>query len=175
MAGNQARTIARETAISVLINTAISALMTWLLFGGAEGGVERGAVLLDFVPQTFMVALMGSLVPSAIAVRTRRKAAHVNAPAVPAGRLILRCILIALLATVVLGGIGATLVIALCGTRIAFPNLIFMKMAYGALVAAVVTPIALSRALSEASDISASASLNLRASVNKRRYVCPRH
>ena len=75
--------------------------------------VARGAVLVDFLPQTFMVALMGSLVPSAIALRMIRRPAVSNMFAAPIRSLILRCVLIALLATFVLGGIGALLVLAL--------------------------------------------------------------
>lgn len=151
MAGSHARIVARETAISMVINAAISALMTWLVFGGAAGGVARAAMVVDFVPQTFMVALMGSLVPSAIALRTIRRAAAGNLPAAPIGGLILRCVLIALVATFLLGGVGALLAVALLDAQIEFRALIVMKMLYGALVAAVLTPLALRRALSQPS------------------------
>ncbi|MGZ8347564.1 MAG: hypothetical protein ACXWUP_10695 [Allosphingosinicella sp.] len=143
--------LVRETAISVLINVAISAFMTWLLFGGANVAA-RGDVLVDFVPQTFIVALMGSLVPGAIARRQVRRGA-IPRRHVPPSRprsLILRSLIAALAATLIFGALGTVLVLALFDESVPFAQLMMLKCGYGGLVALVVTPFAVRLAFGDA-------------------------
>lgn len=141
--------VARETAISVVINVAISLFFTWLVFGG-EPSAPRDAVLVDFVPQTFMIALMGSLVPAAITRGKMRKGA-VGPLAASSSRfprnLLLRSLLVALLVTVVVGGLAAALTLASGVETFPFGPLMVGKALYGALVALLVTPVAVRMAL----------------------------
>ena len=57
------RLLLRETAISVAINTALSAAFFVVVFG-TRHPVQLAAYGTDFPMQAFMIALMGSLVPS---------------------------------------------------------------------------------------------------------------
>lgn len=146
---NQRSYVARETAISVVINVALSLFFTWLAFGG-ESFAPRDAVLVDFAPQTFMIALMGSLIPAAITRGKVRKGA-VLPLAGSAGRLprnlLLRSLLIAVLVTVVVGGLAVAVTLASGVETFPFGPLMVGKALYGALVALFVTPIAVRMAL----------------------------
>ena len=145
------RVIVRETILSALINAAISAFMAWLLFGGSKL-IERSDVLVDFVPQTFMVALMGSLVPAAIARRKVRQATAGDLRRPPARRapnLLVHSLLVALPATLVLGGGAALLTAIFLDPEIGLKTLMIIKPIYGAFVALIVTPFALQRVLSK--------------------------
>ena len=141
--------VARETAISVLINVALSLFFTWLSFGG-EAYAPRDSVLVDFAPQTFMIALMGSLVPAAITRGKLRKGAVL--PLEPgSGRyprnLFLRSLLIAVLVALVVGGIAVALTLASGAETFSFGPLMVGKAIYGAVVALIVTPVAIRMAL----------------------------
>lgn len=69
----RAEIVRRETALCVVISIAISAVVFALVFGFSGPTSVRGlrGFAFDFVPQTFMVALMGSAVP-ALAVASRQ-------------------------------------------------------------------------------------------------------
>ena len=147
------RYIIVETLIGMVINAAISAGFAFFVFGARDEVGLWGAdgLALDFVPQTFMVALMSALVPSLL---TRRRVAagaiHARGTPSPLPRnLLLRALLLALLATILLGG-GATIILAfLLSGPVAFGILLPFKIAYGALVSALVTPLALRAALAD--------------------------
>lgn len=147
------RYIIVETLIGMAINAAISAGFAIFVFGGrAEVGLwGADGLALDFVPQTFMVALMSALVPSLL-TRRRIAAGAIHARGAPAPlprNLLLRALLLASLATILLGG-GATLILAfLLSGPVAFGALLPLKIAYGALVSALVTPLALRAALAD--------------------------
>jgi hypothetical protein len=151
------RYIAVETAISVAINGAISALMAWLVFGGRDriplGG--GSGVLLDFVPQTFMIALMAVLVPTLI-TRNRVRAGRIGLGSPPRlrlpGNLLLRALAVALSATLIVGGSAALLMYGLHPDMIAFHPLLWLKIVYGMGLALLVTPIALAQALADRRD-----------------------
>ncbi|WP_114955078.1 hypothetical protein [Sphingosinicella terrae] len=140
--------VARETLVSVVITMAISALMTWVVFGGGVAA-ERREVLLDFLPQTFMIALMGSLVPGVMARRqVRRRALARRAGPPPKLRsLTLRSFGAAMASTLLFGAIGAALVVALFAEAVPIASLFGFKCAYGGSVALVVTPVAIRAAL----------------------------
>lgn len=141
--------VARETAISVVINVVISLLFVWLVFGG-DAEAARQDVLIDFIPQTFMIALMGSLIPAAITRGKLNRGAVARIPGPPSRlphNLFLRSLLIAVAATLVVGGAAAILTVALLGTSIDLETLTIVKACYGALVALIVTPPALRAAL----------------------------
>ena len=101
----RAKYLATETAVSIAINAAISVGFAWLVFHGHDhvptGG--PGSLVRDAAPQTFMITLMSTLVPSLI-TRKRMQAGHLDAwlrgqrgpsPA-PARKIILRAFLLAL-------------------------------------------------------------------------------
>lgn len=147
------RIIRRETAISVIINIAISAAMFALVFGFAGPAAVRGlrGFAFDFLPQAFMVALMGSLVP-ALVIASRENVL----PCVQFARLTgktaiaARAVLVAVAAALALGGSALGL---LYMTRMAtMPPLAGagIKMLFGSAVALLVTPGSLRHVLSAA-------------------------
>ncbi len=122
----------RETAISIVINAVLSFLFFVVVFGWGRpvGGAALGR---DFLPQAFMVALMGSLVPGLLMRR------HGTASA---GAVVRRAVALALAGLIVAGG-GAFLVCRLLGDApVAFAAALAIKVAFGAMLAALVTPVA---------------------------------
>jgi hypothetical protein len=149
------RYVAIETAISVVINVGFSALFFYLVFGRSEHIELWGphGFALDYLPQTFMVTLMGVIVPT-ILTRKRVKGGRVArresalGARLPRG-LILRAILLAGVACVVLGGVAVWVTASFWSGEPAHSNLLALKMAYGGVVATVMTPIGLIAALSD--------------------------
>ena len=146
------RYIVTETLISMAVNAAFSAGFAFLIFGGqSEIGLWGSSGLaLDFAPQTFVVALMSVVVPTALARRRIRSGVlvrHSGASSRLPRNLLLRALLVAVLATFALGGV-ATLVLAISEPDpLAFAAVLPLKIFYGALVASVVTPLALRAAM----------------------------
>ena len=133
---NPRRIILRETLVSVAINAVISAGFFFATFG-LPTPIPAEALGLDFLPQSFMVTLMGCLIPSLL---VRRQSGQSARP------IVLRALLIAVLVLVVAGG-GAMLVcMALGGDWAALPALV-IKVLFGALLAAIATPVAVAAAL----------------------------
>ncbi|MBF7015318.1 hypothetical protein QUC32_26785 (plasmid) [Novosphingobium resinovorum] len=145
--------IRRETRISVAINAAISLLFYVLVFGGRNPVNVWGAGqwVLDFLPQGFMIALMGTLVPGLLAARRLRAGSIL-----PLGKqsplprnLALRGLLLALVSAFVCTGVVALTM------RCAGPETLpawaaaSIKVALGALLAAIVTPIGLRSTLAQ--------------------------
>jgi hypothetical protein len=125
--------IVRETLISIVINSAISIGVFMLVFG-LERPVPSQTLGWDFLPQSFMIALMGSLVP-ALLLR-RRFGARV-------GAIMSWSVAIAIVAALLPGGIAAIVTPMLANGVIAANTALLIKASYGATLAAVVTPIAL--------------------------------
>jgi hypothetical protein len=146
------RYILTETLISMAVNAAFSAGFAFLIFGRrADTGLwGLDGLALDFAPQTFMIAMMSVLVPTAL---TRRRigsgalAAGGRAPSRLPGNLLVRALLVALAATVVLGGTATALLAAAWNGPLTFGAVLLLKISYGALVALAVTPPALRAAL----------------------------
>jgi hypothetical protein len=153
MGNSYARYIAVETAISIVINVLISALFMVAVFGRASGIDLWGphGLALDFVPQTFMISAMSILVPTLL-TRRRVRAGILTRRASPAPilpHLMVRIVLLALLFTLIFGGLGV-LALALTWTGpLRFWQVFPMKLLYGGLVALIATPIGLSIALSD--------------------------
>lgn len=125
--------IARETAISIVINTAISFGFFLLVFGWqgplAVWGV--GQLAFDNVIQAFMIALMSTLVPGAILLKRVRGSLFVRA-------------LVAGISTAVIGGALLAAILALTAIpELAWRDALLLKLAFGATIAAIVTPISL--------------------------------
>lgn len=151
------RYIRTETAISVAINAVLSALAFVLVFG-LRGPVPvwgAGGLVLDGLPQGFMIALMSTLVPGVLTVRRLRRGALAPdalrdgalAARLPAN-LLLRALVLALLTA-----LGAMAILALAGFLAGAPGVVNWSLALcgkvllGALLAVLVTPFALRAAL----------------------------
>ncbi|MBC2670189.1 MHYT domain-containing protein [Novosphingobium piscinae] len=144
--------IRRETLVSVVINTVLSAAAFWLVFRGQDPVQVWGLGywVFDFIPQSFMIALMSTLVPGAIAGRAVRagRIRPAGAPGRLPGNLVVRALLMAVLG-VVLGTAAVAGLAGLAGLSALSPSAaLALKMVYGALLALIVTPLGLRRALS---------------------------
>lgn len=155
MGKSHRRYIAVETAISIVINVLISALFMFAVFGRTpliELWGPRG-LAVDFIPQSFMIAAMSVLVPTLIARKRIREGALSSLPSVrparPFALLAVRVLVLAALLTVVLGATGVALLSAVWTGPVGFWQAFPYKLAYGAVVALIATPLGLSLALSE--------------------------
>ena len=146
------RYVAAETAISVVINVALSAAFAWAMFGGrdviAAGGAKGFAV--DFLPQTFMISLMSVVVPTLLTRKRlssgRLDGVEVSRPPLP---LWMRAPLMAITATLLIGGASTLLSPTLAPNGLGFWALLPIKLIYGAVVAILLTPLGLVLALRE--------------------------
>lgn len=144
-----ARYVAIETLVGVVINSVLSLGFTLLAIGG-RGVVPwwgPGGVAFDFIPQVFMITLATTLATTLIA-RKRLKAGAVapltsadagwlaRAPANP----FLRAVLFGLAVAIVLVP-ASLLALSASGSReMSALNLIMLKVVYGAVLAALLTP-----------------------------------
>jgi hypothetical protein len=144
-----------ETLISVAINILISALFMFLVFGSMRS-IELWGVhglALDFVPQTFMITLMSVLVPSWL-TRRRMRSGRITmlvkrARGRPPRNIFVRAVVIGVVLTVLLGGCALLVTAELWRVPEPFWHVLPFKLAYGALVAAIATPLGLRATLSE--------------------------
>lgn len=148
------RYIMIETLISMAVNAAFSAGFALLIFGGrAEIGLwGPDGLALDFAPQTFVIAMMSVLVPTALTRRRIRSGALApgrGAPSRLPGNLLVRALLLALVATLLLGGTATALLAATWSGPLAFGAVLPLKIIYGAFVALAVTPPALRAAFQD--------------------------
>jgi hypothetical protein len=146
--------IRRETAISVLISMTISAGFFLMLFGVADQVPVRGlgGYAVDFLPQTFMVGLMGALVPSLL---TRKRIASgaiaaILAPSLWPRAVLPRSALMALFSALVIGGGAMAILAVLSAATIPWTSALAIKVVVGGLVAAIVTPAAIRATLAAA-------------------------
>lgn len=143
--------IRRETLVSVIINSTLSLLFFLLVFGMRDPvpvwGI--GQWVFDFVPQGFMIALMSTLVPGALAAR-KVKAGTVQTidhnSRLPRS-LVPRALVLAV-ASAVVGTAIIALIAWLAGLQ-SIPHVaaLLLKVCYGALLSIIVTPPALRAAL----------------------------
>lgn len=143
--------IRRETLVSVVINCVLSALFFWLVFRGVDPvpmwGI--GNWVFDFMPQGFMIALMSTLVPGAMtgkAIRAGRITADGPRSRLP-GNLLARALLLASASALLGAGLVTVFVTGIGVTHLPGTTALLLKVAYGAILAAVVTPPGLRRAL----------------------------
>jgi hypothetical protein len=145
------RYVVIETLISMVVNATFSAGFTLLVFGGrAEIGLwGLDGLALDFAPQTFVIAMMSVLAPTALTRRRVRLGAL--EPGSGASRLprnlFVRALAVALPATFLLGAAATALLAATWTGPLTFGAVLPLKIIYGALVALAVTPPALRAAL----------------------------
>ncbi|WP_068085017.1 hypothetical protein [Novosphingobium rosa] len=147
--------ILRETIISMIINAAFSLAFFLAVFGhGAAVPVWGiGAYAFDALPQSIAIAAMSTLVPGAIALKKRRSGALRVAPQARTSQpflphnLWLRAAVLALLSAV-LGGLFNSVALLVLGlAQLPWWPALIAKLAYGAALAGIVTPIALRAAL----------------------------
>ena len=150
VAGAQAdasRYLARETLVSAAINAAISVGFFLLVFRGVEPVRVwgMGNYAFDFIPQSFAIGLMATLVPGLLcrkAVVAGRIAGSTESP-VTSGTVIARAVRNAILA--VIGGAGAcALALWVTGAdALSHSSAFVLKVLYGALLGALVTRLTL--------------------------------
>ncbi len=144
-----------ETAISIAINAAISIGFVWLVFHGHDH-VPASSLVRDAAPQTFMITLMSTLVPSLI-TRQRMRSGHLDAwhrsePGAthrPTSKILLRALTLALAAGVLGLIVNAAILPLLFRGGLPYDHVFVLKAVYGALVALVITPLAISWVLGE--------------------------
>lgn len=143
--------IRRETAISVVINTVLSVLFYALVFG-RQDPVQAwglGQWVFDFAPQSFMIALMSIAVPGALTAGRLRSGAVMPldySTRLPRS-LPVRALLVAVASAIAGTAIVAALVRLTGLEAIPAAAALVAKAAYGALLAAIVTPAGLRAAL----------------------------
>jgi hypothetical protein len=154
----RAKYLASETALSMAINAAISVAFAWLVFHGHDQVPSSGpgGLVRDAAPQTFMVALMSTLVPSLV-TRKRMHSGHLDAwlsgkpggsPA-PTGKIFLRALMLAIVAMALGLSLNAAVLPLLFPGGLGYGRVLVLKAGYGALVALVITPLAISWVLKE--------------------------
>lgn len=136
--------IRRETFVSILINTGLSALFFLAVFG-RSGPVPvwgAGGFVFDFGPQGFMIGLMATLVPGGLARKAVRSGrvgvldGHARLPR----RLVLRAMLCGPVGGVAGMAISAALLAVAGVAMLAWWPALLAKLAFGAMLAAIVTP-----------------------------------
>ena len=143
--------VRRETLISMAINGTLSLLFFLIVFGRTNPVPVWGPGMwvFDFLPQSFMIALMGTLVPGAITAR-RLKTGVLQPSAATSRRpraLVLRALLLAMLSAVLGTGLVALLSLAIGLVTLDWTMALVLKVAYGLALAGIVTPVGLWRAL----------------------------
>lgn len=131
---NRRSVILRETMVSIVINLAITAGFFFAFFG-LGSPVDGAAYGKDFLPQSFMVALMGALIPGLLV----RRGSSARIPPV-----VVRAVLLALGALLV--GVVCWWAFARIGSLQPLPALV-MKLAYAAVLSMIVTPISVGATL----------------------------
>jgi hypothetical protein len=154
----RAKYLASETALSMAINAAISIGFAWLVFHGHDHVPSSGpgGLVRDAAPQTFMVTLMSTLIPSLV-TRKRMHSGHLDAwlrgqPAgtpSPASKIFLRALTLAIVAMLLGLVLNAAVLPLLFPAGLDYGKVFVLKAAYGAFVAAVITPLAISWVLKE--------------------------
>ncbi len=146
------RYIAVETLIGAAINLAIGLIAGLIAAGGraSEPLLGGGGMLVDMVPETFMVAFMSVLIPTLL-TRNRRRKGRVRAMA-GGGRSrhpLLRAAAAGLAATIVAMPILYLLLGAMPRAEWATGPVLLFKAVYAVLLSLAVTPPALRAALRE--------------------------
>lgn len=143
--------IRRETLVSMVINGVFSLVFFLIIFGRAPAiplwGV--GNWVFDCLPQSFMIALMSTLVPGALTakrLRTGQLQASPQKSRLPRS-LVLRALLLSIAAALIGTAVVAAIALASGVTVLDRTTAMVIKIIYGIVLAALVTPIGLSSAL----------------------------
>jgi ABC-type phosphate/phosphonate transport system permease subunit len=140
----------REGMLSIVINAVLSLLFFLVVFGIDSTGAVHvggfGGYAFDFLPQSFMVALMSALVPGMIAA-ARIRSGQIEGTPETIWALVARSLLTALVALAVGGTIAFVLTLLAENTAFPWLSALVVKIIYGAILAAIVTPDGLRAAL----------------------------
>jgi len=144
--------IRRETLISIAINCFFSALFFFVVFGGKERIPVWGLGnwVFDFLPQSFMIALLSTIVPGAIAVkrlRSGRVQALGHRSPLPRNLLLRGLVLAAVSAIVGAAAIALLVAAATDAAHLEPVSALTLKIAYAALLSILITPPGLRAAL----------------------------
>jgi hypothetical protein len=143
--------VRRETLIGIAINAALSAAFVFLVFGGRDA-VGTREIVLDALPQSFMIALMTTIVPTLL-TRQRLRKGGLEILAADGGRLPANLPLRALVVagtSALLGGALHWLVLPPVAPPVwSFEAVLAYKIAYGACLAWLLAPALLRRALAD--------------------------
>lgn len=147
----QHRYLLVETAVGAAINGVLSIVFAILVFAG-QPMVSVSALATDTLPQSFMIALMATAVPTAL-TRRRVAAGAIPARTGPTTRLPRRVVLRALAVAIVVAGV-ATIVAKVAlplmlPTYVPFAAGLAGKAVYGTLLGAGVTWLAARAALAD--------------------------
>ena len=142
-----------EIGLSIAINMVLSLAFFLLAFGFAPSmpiaGI--GGYAFDFLPQSFMIALMSTLMPGIITagrIRSGRiRGVPISGDVQSLGVLIRRSVLTAVVALLIGVVIAAFLLAVATGAALPWGWALFAKLIYGGLLAAIITPIGLRMAL----------------------------
>ncbi len=144
--------IRTETIISICINTVLSLGFVFFVFHGQARIPVLGAhgIVSDLVPQTFMVTLMGCLIPGLL-TRKRLLAGDLawldHGLEIGVGQVVVTAFIAAIVVTVVIVGICWTLLPHVIAGGLSFGHLVIAKVIFGASLAAFMTPWAIRRLL----------------------------
>ena len=135
--------IKKETRISVIISTVLSAAFFFLAFGLSPKVLTTASpdqLALDFIPQSLAIGFFAALMPSLIFGNKRRKGKIDGLDRNPdsVGKILLRSIGFALVAGVT--GALIAFVLRLFVAQIAYFPAAAVRVIYGGLLAYIVTP-----------------------------------
>jgi hypothetical protein len=145
------RYLATEVLIGAAINGVLSAAFVLLVFGG-QSRVAAADLVMDALPQSFMVALMSAVVPTLL---TRKRVRGGVVP--PLSPMIswlprnvgVRAICTALVVTVVAGIVHWAVLGPMAGVAFPFASVLIAKVAYGAALGAAITAWSVRNALAD--------------------------
>lgn len=132
--------IFRESLISIVVSACISVGFFFVIFGLGRS-IPLEIFGPDFFPQSFMIALMGALVPSLLLRRKLGGDIRI---------IFFRSIVTAIAAGLVFGGLGYIICRNWPGHVIEPVDALLIKTVYGGFLAALITPYALKSLYSQA-------------------------
>ena len=143
--------VVKETAISAIINILIGAAFFIALFHGQTrvGLWGIGGIVIDCLPQGFMIGLMSVLPPSLI-TRSRIRKGLIEGNEGDVGSILLRGLISAGASMIGLCAVAATLAFVSGATNIPFAAALAVKSLSGGVIALLLTPRALSKLLAPA-------------------------
>lgn len=139
--------IRRETMVGIVVSLVLSPTVYLAGFYGQDPVQLWGAGnwLFDFLPQSFMIALMASLAPGAITLRRIARGSVMTVAGtsmLPRG-LVARSLVLAVLSAAIGSGFFAAICLGFGLETLAATPALLVKTIYGGLLAAVVTPLGL--------------------------------
>lgn len=145
--------IRRETMIAIVINGVLSLVFFLIVFGQTDS-VEvwgMGQWVFDFLPQSYMVALMSTLVPGALTAKKLRDGVLTpsDTPSRLPRSLPVRALMLALIAAIAGTAIVAVILWATGMSALNWTVALVLKVAYGATLGAIIAPIGLRSALAK--------------------------